>query len=55
MFQLAEVKTIQDDDGKTIRLGRIKNSLADFDSEAVLSIILSATDESGTEVNFTEK
>jgi hypothetical protein len=26
MFQLAEVKTIQDDDGKTIRLGRIKNS-----------------------------
>lgn len=55
VFQLAEVKTIRDDDGKAIRLGRIKNPLSEFDSEAVLSIVLSATDEFGTEVNFTER
>lgn len=55
MFEIAEKRTITDTDGKSVTIGRVRYSFALEHQDSVISIIMSAKDKNGVEIDFVKE
>lgn len=55
VFEIAEKRTITDTDGKSVTIGRVRNSFSLEFQDSIISIILSAKDKNGVEIDFVEE